>query len=224
MLAGETPLETAEAVAAGLEAVAEVTDTAAAEAVPVANTPAEADAALVLATVAVLLSAEDESELPEDDEESVQPVGGPKFGFNELSSLSTEDPGLGKTVSTPSVVAHPLETPSMFATNIEGKLVARILEIGALMLSRLEEPLETVTGAQFMYISRLPTLLNHVHARVYSPVAMPSGIENSNVAAPLPLGSASRLPLTFEGHPPSMLWITSNDESAVGSLSFVRLS
>ena len=35
---------------------------------------------------------------------------------------------------------------------------------------RLEEPEVISIGAQFMYISRLPTLLNHVQARIALPV------------------------------------------------------
>lgn len=73
-----------------------------------------------------------------------------------------------------------------------------------------------------MYISRLPTLLNHVHARVYSPAAMPFGMLNWKVDAPVPLGSAGRLPGTLAGQPPSMDLMTIHLEFLVGWRSVVR--
>ena len=101
-----------------------------------------------------------------------------------------------------------------FATNMSGK-VARLekpggdrrrrpLGPGAGYASRLLVPPVTVTGAQFMYISRLPILLNQVHARVYWPFAMPSGMEKSNVLAPEPFGLSGRFPSAFDGQPPMM--------------------
>jgi hypothetical protein len=63
----------------------------------------------------------------------------------------------------------------MFATNIGGKLEERCSITGA-STERLDEPLVTVTGAQFMYISRFPMRLNQVQARVYLPVVIPSGM------------------------------------------------
>ena len=65
----------------------------------------------------------------------------------------------------------------------------------------------TLIDAQFMYISRLPTLLNQVHARVYAPGATPVGmaklyVSGSGAEAEL---SAPRLPATpLAGQPPSM--------------------
>ena len=65
----------------------------------------------------------------------------------------------------------------------------------------------TLIDAQFMYISRLPTLLNQVHARVYAPGLIPVGIvklyvSGSGAEAEL---SAPRFPATpLAGHPPSM--------------------
>ena len=40
-------------------------------------------------------------------------------------------------------------------------------------VSRFEVPPVTLTEAQFMYISRFPTLLNQVQASVYAPGATP---------------------------------------------------
>lgn len=60
----------------------------------------------------------------------------------------------------PSAVVQPLP---MLALNISGKESARLLM--SALFDRFLEPAVTVTGAQFMYISRLPMRLNHVHAR-----------------------------------------------------------
>ena len=91
--------------------------------------------------------------------------------------------------------------PQALATNMGGKS-ARLESGTASMVSRLLAAAVTVTGAQFMYISRLPTLLNQVQARVYFPGLIPSGIENWNLVAPSPLGSSGRLPAASTGHPP----------------------
>ncbi len=76
-----------------------------------------------------------------------------------------------------------------------------------------------------MYISRLPTLLNQVHARVYAPGAMPVGIaklyvSGSGVEAEL---SAPRFPGVFlAGQPPSIEWMTIHFELFVAGVSVVR--
>lgn len=92
-------------------------------------------------------------------------------------------------------------------------------------VSLLLDPPVTLIDAQFMYISRLPTLLNQVHARVYAPGAIPSGIEKlyvSGSGAEAEL-SAPRLPATFlAGHPPSIEWMTIHVELFVAGLSVVR--
>lgn len=71
----------------------------------------------------------------------------------------------------------------MLATNMAGKEgVSRPERSGTAKsvslrgVSLLLDPPVTLTDAQFMYISRLPTLLNQVHARVYAPGAMPVGM------------------------------------------------
>lgn len=94
----------------------------------------------------------------------------------------------------------------MLAVNMSGK--ASKAEV-----SRLVEELPVmVTGAQFMYISRLPILLNHVQAMV----ALPAGTESGMVKLYL-LGSTAEaeslaaLPvISISGHPPWMEWITLN--------------
>lgn len=86
------------------------------------------------------------------------PVGGP-FGFSP--KCWTVGPGFGKSRSTPSTVRQPL---AMLATNMSGNESARFENPGIFAL-RFEPPV-TVIGAQFMYISRFPRKLNHVHARV----------------------------------------------------------
>lgn len=66
-------------------------------------------------------------------------------------------------------------------------------------------PPVTVMGAQFIYISRFPTLLNHVHPSVYCPFGIPLGIVNWKTAAPSVSGPPARFPVTLEGQPPMML-------------------
>ena len=116
-------------------------------------------------------------EPPEEPPEAPpQPAGDGGPRAEGVPNLSTEVPGSGNATSTDSVVAQPLP---MLATNILGSFSKadwsrwrtggeRLTFFGAVML----------TGAQFMYISRLPTLLNQVHARVASPVGRSVGIVN----------------------------------------------
>jgi hypothetical protein len=87
---------------------------------------------------------------------------------------------------------------------------------------RLPAAAVIVTGAQFMYISRLPTLLNQVQAKVAVPVGRVVGttkvyVEGSGRLASLPLFPAT----PFMGHPPSMEWITLNTLLLVGAWSYV---
>ena len=81
-------------------------------------------------------------------------------------------PGSGNSKSALSTVLQPLP---IFATNMAGKEASRLPKMESLVASysvllvsrlTLEPPPVTVIGAQFMYISRLPILLNQVHARV----------------------------------------------------------
>ena len=115
-----------------------------------------------------------------------QPVGGLAEGLEGPRSDSTESPGSGKTTSVESTVAHPLETEPMLAKNMSGKEARRLNQprferLAALRDSMLRlpvlDPPVTVMGAQFMYISLLPTRLNHVQAKVYSPGDIPDGME-----------------------------------------------
>lgn len=78
----------------------------------------------------------------------------------------------GNTTSVLSVVEH--RSLGMLATNMSGNLV-QAAGIEAARLS-LEEPPVTEMGAQTMYISRLPTLLNQVQAREYLPFGIPRGM------------------------------------------------
>lgn len=106
------------------------------------------------------------------------PMGGAK---GPDPSRSTDGPGLGNRMFPPfSSLRHPVP---ILATNIFGAEL-RLLKLPAARLvktassmrlpsSRLAVPLPdpppppvTVIGAQFMYISWLPTLLNQVQARV----------------------------------------------------------
>lgn len=84
--------------------------------------------------------------------------------------LVTAVPGLGNPRSEPSAALQ--EAVAMLATNMLGRASkvawSRSMSMVALP-SRFAVPEPIVIGAQFMYISRLPTLLNHVQARVASP-------------------------------------------------------
>ena len=96
------------------------------------------------------------------------PVGGVRV---PLPAFWTTEPGFGNWRSAESTVLQPFPT---FATNICGNALSRLPKAEppsvsyavSLMESRFLLPPLTVMGAQFMYISRLPILLNHVHARV----------------------------------------------------------
>lgn len=172
--------------------------------------------------------AEPEPEPDEADEADAQePTGGPKSaGFPFLITFL---PGLGKTRSVDSLVWQSPETDWMLALNISGReLRSRFSKTSSStpgtmvsFKSRFPDPPVTVIGAQFMYISRFPTLLNQVHARVYSPGATPAGMEYSKVEAPEPLGSLPRFPSALAGQPPSMERMTPNLESLVGFRSLV---
>lgn len=92
--------------------------------------------------------------------------------FVDPPSCSRESPGFGKRTSFESAVVHPLP---MFAVNMFGRAlkaaVSRLISIARLVVAEEKE-----TGAQFMYISRLPILLNHVQASVALPVGKLVGI------------------------------------------------
>ena len=136
------PDVTAVAVAAGVEESAE----------PLAKPLLAADEA-VEATVA---DEEADVELPEEellleDEslEAAQPTGGPR-----LAPVPTwsELPGLGYSMSIPSVVVQPFETPSRLATKRSGKAVvaSRFSGGGSEGPHRLVVAADTVAGPQFM--------------------------------------------------------------------------
>jgi hypothetical protein len=100
-----------------------------------------------------------------------------------VPSFSTESPGLGKARSVESTVPHPL---LILAVNMFGRalkaavsrsmswVMLRVMRSSSSL--RLDEAPVMVTGAQFMYISRFPILLNQVHARVAVPVGSDVGI------------------------------------------------
>lgn len=122
----------------------------------------------------------------------------------------------------------------MLATNIAGNdAVARSesleLKKSSYSLrgrSRLLDPPVTFIEAQFIYISRFPTLLNQVHAKVYAPGAIPAGmlylyVSGSAVVSGFP--PSGRFPgVSLAGHPPSIEWMTNHLEFLVAGLSVVR--
>lgn len=88
------------------------------------------------------------------------PPGALTGKFNGLSVV-TWAPGLGKSMLKFSVVVH-LLTLARLATNMDGN-------------DPEPDPPDTETLAQFMYISRFPTLLNHVQANTASPFVTSAG-------------------------------------------------
>lgn len=76
-------------------------------------------------------------------------------------------PGYGKSTSVFSEVPQLLPILPTLATKTFG------LELKAVV--SVPEPTPIVTLAQFMYISRLPILLNHVHAKRAAPVGVSLG-------------------------------------------------
>ena len=81
----------------------------------------------------------------------------------------SEAPGFGKYTSKPSSVPQPF---SILATNISGNE------------AKPEPPLVMVTAAQFIYISRFPTLLNQDHAKITSPDLVSLGTLNAKEPPP----------------------------------------
>ena len=116
---------------------------------------------------------------PEDpDDPHLGPVGGVSW---PLPNLSTEVPGSGNCTSAESTVVQ--SVGGMFALNMFGKDAesrsdsSGMAKVSLRLASRFLDPPLTLTDAQFMYISRLPILLNQVQAKVYGPGAIPCGME-----------------------------------------------
>lgn len=141
-----------------------------------ASAPAPAPAP-VAEPAPVLAPPLDDPAAPEPEPPAQLPAGGAEF---PVPAFETESPGSGNWRSSDSVVVQPFP---MFALNRSGNLLSRLKKVSSVAIrsvsflrSLLFEPPVTVTGAQFMYISRLPILLNQVQARVYLPGLKPSGI------------------------------------------------
>jgi len=115
----------------------------------------------------------------------------------------SESPGSGNWTS---LLSWDVQLLPMLAVNMSGK--ASNAEVSRLAV---ELPV-MVTGAQFMYISRLPTLLNHVHAMVALPAGTESGMVKLYVLGSTALAeSVAAFPAMFiSGHPPWMEWMTLN--------------
>ena len=120
---------------------------------------------------------------PDEPEEPAAPHLGPVGPLRAWLFLTTDWPGSGNWTSVDSVVVQ--SVAGMLATNMAGKdgaarpsrlNSAPMVELrlassssvvrvsGSGVLERFWEPPVTTMGAQFMYISRLPILLNHVQA------------------------------------------------------------
>jgi hypothetical protein len=118
---------------------------------PGAGTPADPtdDAAAVVDAPAVKLGAEDVAEEFEPDGAGVatraEPVegvpaataeaephpGGTVFNLTPIVPFTTDIPGSGYNVSSPSTVVHPLLTLSILAINIAGKVFWRLETLGS---------------------------------------------------------------------------------------------
>jgi hypothetical protein len=110
----------------------------------------------------------------------------PKNGASALhlyplpdTSPRTFEPGRGKLTASPPIVVH-WPGPSTLAMKSRGKSskADRGTRLGdrSRGCSRFEDPSLMVTWAQFMYISRLPILLNHVHVKRAFPEGASLGI------------------------------------------------
>lgn len=92
----------------------------------------------------------------------------------------------------------------MLAVNMSGRALKAAWS-RAMRSLRLLEPPVSVTGAQFMYISRFPTLLNQVQARVALPVGRVVGIVKLYVSGSMALALSPLFPaMFFMGQPPMM--------------------
>ena len=116
---------------------------------------------------------------PDDpDDPHLGPVGGVSA---PLPNFSTEVPGSGNCTSAESTVVQ--SVAGMFALNMAGKDAesrsdsSGMANVSLRLASRFWDPPLTLTDAQFMYISRLPILLNQVQASVYDPGVIPCGME-----------------------------------------------
>lgn len=85
----------------------------------------------------------------------------------------TSGPGLGKVRSLPSATLQPLFRASA-PTNMPGRA-----EKATAPASRFFFPPAMVTDAQFIYISRLPILLNHVQPKIAAPFLASEGMVKS---------------------------------------------
>jgi hypothetical protein len=121
-----------------------------------------------------------------------------------MELVLTSGPGLGNWMSTPAGVEQP---SPVLATRMPGRALnatARFSTPSSSSSSRLAVALDVdevplppiVTDAQFMYISRLPTLLNHVQAKSAEPVVTSEGIVKSQLDVPV------------GGQPPTYDWMT----------------
>ena len=148
----EAPLEAADATGGATAGALLGAGAAETELAPAAKTPPELEGC----------GAEAPDVLPDEPEPAAAaPHLGPVGGSFLADCSRFADPGFGKARSPPSCVVQ--SVAGMLATNMSGNEVSRsVISCSSLFF----EPPVTVTGAQFMYISRLPILLNHVHARV----------------------------------------------------------
>jgi hypothetical protein len=151
--------------------------------------------------------------LPDPQPEPSMSLVGKLSGFEVV----TYWPGLGKSTLKFSEVLHELMLARL-ATAMDGRL------------PMLPEPPEMETFAQFMYISRFPTLLNQVHARMALPDCTSCGtlklraLTHSGALLPLHISALTRLPLAFVGQPPMNDWSTfqlAGSFNFAGSVSYV---
>lgn len=159
-----------------------------------AATVAIAGAVVLVADVAAAAGAEVlEPDVPEEPDDPDDPLveelledPSPKKSADPVQVYpvpvtppTTSGPASGKLTSSLSIVVHP-PGPSTLAMKIGGRelkaVSARETIISRAWERLLEEPPSMVTCAQFMYISRLPILLNQVHASKACPEGASEGI------------------------------------------------
>lgn len=160
-------------------ATAGIVELAFADDATVAKTPPGTDDAEDLAelTAAALVWLPDEPAVTDADADDPapaawhEPVGLERAVDVEAPSCSTEPPGFGNRRSVESTVPQPFP---MLATNMSGSALKAAVSRSSISL-RLEEDEVMLIGAQFMYISLFPILLNQVQARVAFPVGRVDG-------------------------------------------------
>lgn len=147
------------------------------------KTPPESAGAEVATGAAEVATEAAEVGLPVEPLEGLPhdaPVGAARSVDVAVPRSSRESPGTGKTTSLLSTLVQPFP---ILATNMSGSALKAAVSRSKIMValrassssSRLDVPAVIVIGAQFIYISRFPILLNQVQAKTAVPVGREDG-------------------------------------------------